>query len=204
MKNFFLMIFLCLACSFSGFAQEAKMVDQKQVDLQLAMRKLWSDHVIWTRQFIVASVGKTGDVNAVTERLLKNQEDIGNSLVPYYGQDAAKSLTDLLRDHILIAADIVTAAIAKSDENVKAADKKWHENAEKIADFLSKANPNLSKNDLMSMLNNHMSLTSEEVMNRINQKWKEDIASFDKIFDQALKMGDALAGGIYKQFPDKK
>ena len=61
--------------------------------LRLALRKLWSDHVIWTRQYIVAAVAGTPDADAAAGRLLKNQEDIGSAIVTYYGQDAGDGLT---------------------------------------------------------------------------------------------------------------
>jgi len=54
--------------------------------VRLALRKLWSDHVIWTRQYIVAAVAGTPDADAAAGRLLKNQEDIGAAIATYYGQ----------------------------------------------------------------------------------------------------------------------
>ena len=59
--------------------------------VRIALRKLWSDHVIWTRQYIVAAVAGTPDADAAAGRLLKNQEDIGAAFVPYYGQAARRS-----------------------------------------------------------------------------------------------------------------
>ena len=56
--------------------------------LNAAMRRLWADHVIWTRQYVVAAVGGNPDADAAAARLLKNQEDIGNAVVPFYGEDA--------------------------------------------------------------------------------------------------------------------
>lgn len=173
-------------------------------DLSQTMRKLWSDHVIWTRQFIVSSVLNSPDAPIAAARLLKNQEDIGNSLLPYYDKEAAASLTKLLKEHILIAADLTKASIAKKNDEMALVDKKWHENAVAIADFLSSANPYLAKNDLLTMLNEHLTLTSNEVMLRINKKWQEDVTNFDKIFDQALNMADTLSNGIKKQFPNVK
>ena len=55
------------------------------------LRKLWSDHVIWTREYIVAAVAGTPDADAAAGRLLKNQEDIGAAIGPFYGQAAATS-----------------------------------------------------------------------------------------------------------------
>ena len=66
--------------------------------------------MIWTRQYIVAAVGGTPDADAAAARLLKNQEDIGNAVVPFYGEGAGTALTDLLKQHIMIAVELVEAA----------------------------------------------------------------------------------------------
>src|SRR5688572_21460032 len=68
----------------------AAMGDQ---DLRPAMRKLWADHVVWTRNYIIAAVAGTPDATPVLNRLLKNQEDIGNAIVPFYGAPAGAKLT---------------------------------------------------------------------------------------------------------------
>jgi len=53
--------------------------------LRAGMRKLWEDHIKWTRLFIVSAVAGLPDKGATTERLLKNQVDIGNAIKPFYG-----------------------------------------------------------------------------------------------------------------------
>src|SRR6476660_5521728 len=83
-----------------------------QEPVRVALRKLWADHVIWTRQYIVAAVAGTPDADAAAGRLLKNQADIGASIVPYYGQAGGDRLAELLKQHILIAVDLVAAAKA--------------------------------------------------------------------------------------------
>lgn len=181
----------------------SKMGNDKQCQLYRAMDKLWAEHVLWTRQFIVSAVAGLGDVDVAAQRLLKNQEDIGNAIVPVYGEDAGKQLTKLLKDHILIAADLVKAAIAKDNAKVKDLDAQWHANAQDIAAFLSGANPNWPQEALVSMLNNHLELTTKELQYRLKQDWKTDITNYDKLFDQAHEMGNALSEGIIKQFPDK-
>src|SRR5881396_292768 len=84
-----------------------------------AMRKLWEDHVTWTRLFIVSAAAGLPDKDATTQRLLQNQTDIGNAVAELYAADAGNKLTALLRDHILIAANIVAAA--KAGDNAKVA-----------------------------------------------------------------------------------
>ena len=84
--------------------------------LKTNLRKLWADHVIWTREYLVAAIAATQDAQAAG-RLLKNQEHLGNAIVPYYGQAAGNGLTDLLKQHIMIAVDLIAAAKAGQQEN---------------------------------------------------------------------------------------
>jgi hypothetical protein len=107
--------------------------------LKQDMRKLWTDHVVWTRDYIIAATGNQPDAMAALNRLMKNQDDIGNAVAKFYGNAAGQQLTTLLNDHIAIAGDIVKAAMAGDKAKQKAADDKWHQNATQIADFLSKA-----------------------------------------------------------------
>ena len=83
------------------------------------------------------------------------------------------------------------------------ADRRWHENAEQIATFLSGANPHWSRADLLSMLNTHLSLTTTEATLRLQRNWGEDAANFDRIFDQAMAMADALSSGVIAQHADR-
>jgi hypothetical protein len=172
-------------------------------ELRTAMRKLWSDHVIWTRQYIVSAALGDPSAQAASKRLLKNQEDIGNAIVPFYGSAAGAKLTSLLKQHILIAVDLVAAAKAGNATKQADADKRWHNNAADIATFLSGANPNWKRQALLDMLNQHLALTTREAVDRLKKNWTDDVSAFDGIYNQAMMMADALTDGIARQYPAK-
>lgn len=174
-----------------------------EVDLQLAMRKLWEDHIVYTRNYIVSALADLEDAGAVAQRLLKNQADIGDAIKTYYGDEAGNKLASLLRDHILIATEVVKAAKMGNNEDLGKSDKKWHANADDIAVFLSGANPNWAKKDLTDMLYKHLELTTGEVVSRLKKDWAADIDFYDKGHMHMLMFADALTDGIVKQFPDK-
>ena len=44
----------------------------------MAERKLWINHVGWTRNFIVSDLASLPYKEIVLQRLLKNQDDIGD------------------------------------------------------------------------------------------------------------------------------
>lgn len=79
-----------------------------------AMRMLWEDHIVFTRNYIVSAAGNLPDTAQVAERLMRNQSDIGDAIKPYYGEAAATQLTVLLRSHIAGAAKIVALAKGSS------------------------------------------------------------------------------------------
>jgi len=172
--------------------------------LQTALRKLWVDHIVWTRSYIVAAAAGAPDASAAAARLLKNQEDIGNAIVPVYGRAAGTRLTELLKEHIMIAVDLIASAKAGDTMKFGEYDMKWTKNAEDIATFLSDANPmHWPKKDVVDLLNLHLNLTKGEVVARLNGKWEEDVQAFDDIFTEIMTVADTLAEGIQKQFPGK-
>lgn len=176
----------------------------KEFALREAMRKLWEDHVVWTRQFVVSAVADSPDKAAATERLLQNQVDIGNAVKPFYGDAAGEKLTALLKEHITVAAELVTALRAKDTARAEGAHKRWHANADEIATFLSGANPKAWPLDEMKkMMREHLELTAAEAAARLRGDWAADIAAYDNVHTQILHMADMLSAGIIGQFPKK-
>ncbi len=186
-----------------AYMMAATMYSKPEVDLRLAMRKLWEDHITYTRNYIISALADLEDVNAVAGRLLVNQDDLGNAIKPYYGNEAGNKLAGLLRDHILIATEVVKAAKMGNNEDLDKASKKWNANADDIAVFLSGANPNWAKKDLTGMLYKHLELTTGEVVSRLKKEWTADIAYYDKGHLHMLMFADTLTDGIAKQFPEK-
>jgi hypothetical protein len=182
---------------------DAVVYTQSVVDLRNAMRQLWEEHIVYTRNFIISALAGLEDTDKIAERLLTNQDDIGNAIKPIYGEEAGKKLSALLRDHILIAADIVKAAKTGDNDGVTKGEKRWTENADEIAVFLSGANPNWPVQTLKNMLYTHLALTTTEVVSRIKKDWALDIEAYDKGHAHMLMFADVLTNGIVKQFPKK-
>lgn len=178
-------------------------ISQANLSLRQAMRRLWMDHTIYTRLYIVSAFANIPDAQSVAARLLRNQEDIGNAIIPYYGQDAGKKLTELLRQHIVIAVDVVTTAKSGDKDKFAEADKKWVANADEIAGFLSSANPNWPQKDAQDLLHLHLQLIREFVGERMANRYDAEIKKLDEYFTEGMLIADTLSIGIIKQFSSK-
>jgi hypothetical protein len=177
---------------------------RKAVALRTDMRKLWEDHITWTRLAIISLTTDSPDTEATVGRLLKNQADIGNAVKPFYGKAAGDEVTRQLREHILIAADLVAAALAGDQAKLADAQARWAKNADDIARVLSSVNPRQWKLERMkSELRMHLTLTTEEAVARLQGDWNADVAAYDRIHHHALHFSDLLSTGIVKQFPKR-
>ena len=168
------------------------------------MRRLWSDHVAYTRLFIVNAASGSADKEATTQRLLQNQADIGDAVVEFYGRDAGNQLTALLKDHILIAASIVTAAKAGDNAKVTSENTRWRANATDIAKFLHAANPkHWPQATLEESMFMHLDQTLSEASNELKGDYAASIRNYDDAMTHMLMMADVLSDGIAAQFPAK-
>jgi phage terminase Nu1 subunit (DNA packaging protein) len=176
-------------------------VSPAKVKLKEDLRKLWTDHVLWTRSYIVSALAGQEDKDKTLERLLKNQQDIGDAIKPFNGEAAGNKLAELLKEHILLAGKVLEAAKAGNQADLEKYNKEWHRNADDIAKFLSSLNPNWSEKELKEMLYAHLQYITEEVVSRLGKNWDADIAVFDKNLNHMLMLADVLSEGIVKQFP---
>jgi hypothetical protein len=179
-------------------------ISKKDLALRQNMRRLWEEHVTWTRLAVISLTTDSPDTSATVGRLLENQTDIGNAVKPYYGAAAGRQLTALLREHILIAADLIAAARSGDQARIAAEQARWTKNADQIATFLSKANPRFWKlGEMKTMMHHHLRLTTDEVVARLQHNWTADVRAYDRIHLQALHMADMLSTGLVAQFPSR-
>jgi hypothetical protein len=181
--------------------RENHCISQAEVDYRNDMRSLWEEHVAWTRMAIISLTFNLPDVDFVIKRLLKNATDMGNMIRRLYGDVAAQTYASLIQDHLLIAADLVKAAIAGNQQAVMAADKKWHQNADEIAVFLNSINRFLTKEAVREMFYHHLDLTKQEAVAMINKDYQKDIDVYDEIEKQAREMADAISDAMVKGYP---
>jgi hypothetical protein len=173
---------------------------QGELQLSNTLRRLWVEHVMWTRSFIISTAANLMDLDAVTKRLLQNPVDFANVLKPLYGSQGARRFEDLFTDHLLIAARLVNAAKMGDTRAVSEQRQKWYANADDIAGFLGQINPYWSKTTWQTMLFEHLRMTENEAVQYLTQQYEASIVQYDAIQKQALEMADVMTYGIINQF----
>lgn len=175
-----------------------------QVAFHDQMRKLWEDHVTWTRLAIVTFADGSQGFGATAARLLQNQTDIGNAITPFYGAAAGQQLSALLHDHITIAVELLQDAKAGDTAAFNAAKATWYANANQIADFLSAANPRFWPDATMrAAMKEHLDQTLAEAVDELNGNYAASVSDYEAIHLHILAMADLLSSGIMHQFPGK-
>jgi hypothetical protein len=173
-----------------------------QVAFHDAMRKLWEDHVTWTRLAIVTAEYPGFDETA--KRLVQNQVDIGDAIKPFYGDAAGAQLTALLRDHITIAVEILQAAKDGDADAFEEASARWYVNADEIADFLSAANPEFWPQEMMRAdMRMHLDQTLAEAEDELEGDYAASVDDYEAAHLHILAMADMLSSGIIGQFPKR-
>ncbi len=174
-----------------------------QFSLLTNMRKVWSQHVYWTRLLLISIAERLKDQNATTARLLENPSDIASIFANYYSVDTAKAIEELLTEHLQIGAALITAlrdGKTADSENLK---RRWYQNADQMADAFSSISPYYNREEVRKMLYNHLDLTTQEVTARLAGNYPMDIDAFNMVEREALSMADYFSSGIMRQFPQK-
>lgn len=171
--------------------------------LWLQERTLWQEHVFWTRMAIISIIQDSEDKGPVLNRLLRNHEDMAETLAPYLGNETASEYGNLIEKHLQIAAEMVTAAREDDQTAFEDASARWYENADEIAAFENTTIPKLALDERKAMWHEHLNLTNNEVIELLNEDYSTSIDTFDLIEEQANMMADSLANGIIQQFPER-
>lgn len=179
-----------------------------QFAFRAQQRRLWFDHVAYTRMAIVeyfSEAQPNSRFNATAARLLQNQVDIGDSIKPFYGDLNGARLTALLKGHIGGAVAILVAAKANNGPATTAAISAWRVNGNQVADFLSSLDPQRWPQQAMrDYMQVHLSQTINEATAELGGKYVDSLRDYDMAQSHAAgMMADIIALGIINKFPNR-
>jgi len=181
----------------AGEVQSAASVDG-------ALRQLWEGHAFLVRNVVIETIdGNRKAADLAEAAAVANAKAIASAIAPYYGDKASDELFKLLAGHYGGIKAYLVAAVAKDDKKKNAAIAAINDNAEQIAAFLSGANPNLPKDDVLGLLQAHAGHHLTQIQQLIAKDYAGEFQTLTDMRDHMQVIADALANAIAKQFPDK-
>lgn len=179
-------------------------VTEKEQELNNYMRKLWGDNAYWMRNYTISYLSGGKDVRENASRLLKNQDQIGRAMGMWYNKDAGKKISELLQKNMVAFGDMLSAMVNKKRNEAIVAEKRWNDNTDSLASYLSSINPGFDKIELSQELKKYNELMTTLAINRYRGKHASEINSFEKAYNRATNdIADVITKGIVKQFPEK-
>ena len=174
-----------------------------KLDFRLSLRDLMTEQAAYTRNEILSVLGDLPDSDAVMQRLLKVQQDIANATVPYYGQETAKKLGDLLNQYATIPIEGLKELRIGNAIGSQQRLEDWRIVADQISTLLAETNPAHPQSEWKALFDNHIELARTQALDRRLDNYTGDIEAFDGFLPQSLKIADTLADSIITKFPDK-
>ncbi len=193
-------------CGGSGEPQRGRAVAPNgiapaQAELNRQLRKVWEQHVFWTRLLIISIAERLKDEPETQARLLQNPADMAKIFGRYYSPEATKTIEQLMTQHLEIGGKLITALRDGKTVEADALDRLWYVNADQMADVFAAINPYYNRDEVQQMLYSHLDTTTKEVSNRLSGNYAADIADMDATEAEALGMADYFTVGIVRQFP---
>ncbi len=174
----------------------------KVAEAGAAQRDLWTGHVFWVRNVVVAHLASNAAAQAAAEKeVVANAKQIAGSIEPFYGKEASDKLFNLLAGHYGAVKKYLEAGTdtAKQEAAVKA----LTDNAGEIATFLSSANPNLPREAVLGLMAAHGGHHVTQIQQLRAKQYDAEAKTWEAMKQHMYTLSDTLAGAIAKQFPAK-
>jgi hypothetical protein len=173
-------------------------------DLRALLRSLFIQHAEGHRAFAYALYFKDKQMQqVVVNELLANSKALGDAVALVYGKSTGDKFVGLFNGHIMAVAAYYTSAFAGNETGKKEAANALVSNAMDIAVFLSQANPNLPRDVVFSLLRDHGLQAMRQADLLAQGKFSDESSLYIAMRDHLIRIADAIAEAIVKQFPDK-
>lgn len=176
----------------------------KVVRTQAGLRDLWLGHAFWVRAVVAETLsGNAAAAAAAEAEAVNNAKQIAAAMEPFYGAPASGAVLELLGGHYTAVKQYLLATRARNAAAKDAARRAMTDNAEQIAVFLSRANPNLPIDALRGMLLAHGGHHVQQIQQIADKQYVQEAQTWDAMKNHMYGIADALTLAIAKQFPAK-
>ena len=177
-------------------------VASKAADLRVALNTLEKEHV----HLAVTTLGQAydGDPSAAAYKtdLLRNATDLSKAVGSVYGQDAEKQFLEIWNSHLVFFENYTVAAKAGDKAGMDKAVADLGGYVDAIANFFSKANPNLPKDAVAQLFTEHVTLLKGAIDAHAQGNYTQQVQSLAQANTQVGTIADTTAKAIVKQKPE--
>lgn len=176
----------------------------KAADLQSGLNMLLAEHEYLAGSATGAALGgRDAEFKAAADTLDMNTVALGKTIGAAYGAPAEQTFLQLWRTHIGFFVDYTQGLAANDTAKKQKAMSDLDGYRRDFDAFITGANPNLPKGAVAELLTTHV----RETLSAIDAQGAKDPAkafsSLKAAADHMRVIGDALAGAVAKQFPEK-
>ena len=172
------------------------------IKLKLQMRKLWTDHAIFTKQLIVDLLDGLPSIDYTIDRLIRSQEQTGNCFRSFFGDVAADNIVTLLKEHVAIAIDLLKSIKTENTTDATILEDQWVINVENISMLLGTIDQYYSIDELSDIFKTFLILTKYQFIARMDGDYNAEIMYFDMGLNHILRMSDYLTNGLIENFSE--
>lgn len=177
--------------------KETVKITAMEVDLASTMRKLWTDHGVYTKFVLNSIVDQTSDTAQLLPRLMANQTDIGEQLKCVVGDELGDALTRALKEHIRLAGDVMKAAVSGESKLLAISVDLLFANSRDVSTAISNLNPDkLPVVFVLAMFDEHNQFVIDMTTARIKGEYKREIELYDAYYNELLEMSDMIVAGL--------
>ena len=183
-------------------AAAVTVLDLPASQLRITLGRALAEHAFLTVEAMRTGLVEGEAFAAAGEALEENTVEIVELIESVYGADAGRAFADLWRSHIGYVVDY-TRALAESDEAGTArAVERLHEYTADLADLLSGANPNLPREAVLGLLEDHVAQL-EHVAAFAEDDYATAYSAIRETYAHMFDIGDGLSEAIVVQFPER-
>lgn len=182
---------------------QAPVTDSKAASLRVLLNNLESEHVDLASAATRAGFDGDPSFTATAGALGKNTDDLSAAVASVYGDEAGAKFKEIWASHIGFFVDYTVAAKSGDQAGMDKAVQNLGGYVDAISTFLSDANPNLPKDAVAQLVNEHVGLLKEAVDKHGARDFAGSYDAQSRARAQITnKIADTLAGAIVKQKPE--
>jgi hypothetical protein len=175
-----------------------------EVELRLTMQHMWETHVRDLNDLIYAVANdQPAQVQAILNKSLEHADMTAAALEPFYGQQTAAAVDQLLRAHEMGLYDYIVAAKSGDQAAIQAAMDNNTQMVTQIAQSLSSLNPNWPCETVRTLFQEHVADAVNLTQLVMAGDYVAALNALDVAVEHAQVIADAMTNGLVAQFPQQ-